>query len=123
MVHKFPDNNIRGLIDLAERIATRIANGMEPGAAVQRTFIESLSVEKSTPSHQPKPDYASARKNTDHESHYEDNREAITRAYMETKGNISKTVELLKERGIRTSRQWLTVYAKLWALPHKQDLK
>jgi DNA-binding NtrC family response regulator len=122
MLHGFSRTNIRGLIDLAERTAARIANGMETEAAVQRTFVETLAIQNPAQGPERVADEASARHNTDHASHYDDHREEITRTYMENKGNILKTVETLKQRGIGTSRQWLAVYAKLWALPHKRDL-
>ncbi len=40
MLDGFKDQNVRGLIDLADRIASCIADGEEPAAAIHRVFSE-----------------------------------------------------------------------------------
>ena len=42
MLHAFPKTNVRGLIDIADRIVSYIAVGAEPKTAINNVFAEQL---------------------------------------------------------------------------------
>ena len=104
----FTIDNVRGL-DLADRLATRIAFGVEKGEAITETFYDRFGGNQVTSRHS-KESVPPPRKN----SSYEQNKEVIIAAYRECGGNITTTVELLRSRGIRCSRRWLAVFADEW---------
>jgi DNA-binding NtrC family response regulator len=105
----FATNNVRGLVDLADRLATRIASGMSPAQAVTDVFGRRFS------------DGPVARRNdTRNEevssSRYESHREVIIAAYRESGMNLTATERLLKARGLRCSRRWLAVFLEKWSI-------
>ncbi|MFH2009337.1 MAG: sigma 54-interacting transcriptional regulator [bacterium] len=105
----FPSDNVRGLVDLADRLATRVAAGTPPDKTVTSVFRERFA------------DGSVARRQTDGDpgaarSFYEQNRDAISAAYHECDGNLSATERLLRSRGIRCTRRWLGVFADRWGL-------
>jgi DNA-binding NtrC family response regulator len=105
----FPSDNVRGLIDLADRIATKIAGGGAAKKTIASIFSDRLgdgAVAKRSPS---SPDEAGS-------DHYESSKDLILAAFRETKGNISATERLLKSRSVRCSRRWLAVYLERWGV-------
>lgn len=114
----FKDENVRGLGDIADRIATRIAAGIESRDALMSVFTEQLGENPVVQRYLEDSASLSLASN----SYYEKNKELMIAALQETRGNVSKTADLLKSRGIRCSRRWLSVYADRWGLK-KSDLK
>ena len=106
----FVADNVRGLIDLADRIVTRIDTGVAPQEAVLTIFADRFS------------DGPVAKRYRERDgegpgsSHYEQNREIIMAVYRECRGNLSATERTLKARGIKCTRRWLGVFAEKWGL-------
>jgi DNA-binding NtrC family response regulator len=111
----FPKDNVRGLVDLADRLATRIAYGIEIKEAITESFYDrfgqTVVTARHTESFAPKPRRNSA---------YEQNKDVIIAAYNECRGNITMTADLLRSRGVRCSRRWLAVFADEWGLRTKK---
>lgn len=97
----FDESNIRGLVDIVDRLTTRIAAGAEPAAAVDSIFGERFLPAEA-----------------EEVSHYERQRELITAVFIGCGHNVSRTVDLLKESGVpwRCSRRHLTDYLARWGL-------
>ncbi len=137
----FKRHNVRGIIDLASRIAARFSRGESPSRAVARAFHESRSPggidhrssvsadtapnrggqhqrHRSTPvlfsGVDPHRDF---RISGDHIKHL------IVDLYFEHEGNIAQVKKLLDEQNIRISRQRLAALAEEWNLPTKRALK
>ncbi len=106
----FADDNIRGLVDLVDRLVTRIKAGTEPAQAVTTVFAERFGggpvAGRQTGTGK---DAASA-------SRYEQNKDIIIAAYRECGGNLSATVRVLRSKGLRCSRRWLAVFTERWGL-------
>jgi len=103
-------DNVRGLVDLADRLATRIATGTEPKQAVNTVFAERfgngpVAKRQSRTSNMP-----------ESSSHYEKNKDLIISIYRECGGNIAATERRLLAQGVTCSRGWLAVYAERWGL-------
>ncbi len=105
-LHDFSGENVRGLVDFANRIASRIAAGSPPQNAVNTIFFERL---RENP-------VIKRRRGELQEtgSHYEDNKQVIIAAYRECQNNISATVNLLESNGLHSCRQRLSIYLKKW---------
>ncbi|MCP4678446.1 MAG: FHA domain-containing protein [Deltaproteobacteria bacterium] len=102
----FAAENIRGLVDLADRIATRITRGTTPLRTIEAVFGGKYGdgpVSK-----------RGAPNKTKGPRHYEDNRDLIIAAYRECNGNLSAAERLLKSRGLSCSRRWLAKYLDKW---------
>jgi len=110
----FPSDNVRGLVDLADRLATRIVTGIDAPEAIVETFSERYGETEMATRYSDIP--PPAKKN----SHYEQNKDIIIDAYRECGGNVSRTVDLLQSRGIRCTKRWLAVYADEWGLREKK---
>lgn len=102
----FVNENVRGLVDLADRLATRIVAGTAPESALRdlfgRRFGEGPVAQRSNRGG-----------NRNSNSRYEQNRDVIIAAYRES-GNLAATERLLKARGLRCSRRWLAVFLEKW---------
>ncbi len=109
MLDGFKENNVRGLIDLADRIATRIEAGTEPKKAVTSIFTEQFSSG-------PVAARQSGAPPSSENSHYDIHKKEIVAAYTECDGNLSATERLLQSQGIKCSRRWLRTYLKRWGL-------
>ena len=48
MLNGLRSDNVRGLIDTADRIATRVVRGREPGQAMDEVFVEKFGTRKKT---------------------------------------------------------------------------
>ncbi len=104
----FADENVRGLVDLADRLATRIVAGAPPDRAVMDLFGRRFG------------QGPVARRNSDEggrggSSRYEQNKDVIIAAFREC-GNLAATERLLKSRGLRCSRRWLAVFLEKWGV-------
>ena len=84
----------------------RISGGTEPARAIELVFGIRFA-DGPVPSRYKGSEEAGA-------AHYEQNKEFIVSAYRECKGNISAVERALKNRGLRCSRRWLTVYLDKW---------
>jgi len=103
----FWTDNVRGLVDLSDRLATRLAAGADGPSAVTSIFQERFG-DGPVARRQAGDSEAASR------SSYERNREAILAAFRECDGNLSATGRLLRDRGVRTSRRWLAVFLERW---------
>jgi DNA-binding NtrC family response regulator len=106
----FPKDNVRGLIDVADRLVTKIRTGTAPKEGLDAVFRERFSDGPISMRHL-KEDHASSES-----SNYEQNKDAIIAAYRECGGNLSAAERLLKQRGISCTRRWLRVFVKKWGL-------
>ncbi len=105
----FESDNVRGLTDLTDRIATRIAVGRAPKEAIVEVLGARLN------------DSPAALRGTGvnedaADSKYDRNKAAIIEAYRVCKGNISLTEARLKTLGISCSRRWLSVFLERWGV-------
>ncbi len=145
----FDDDNVRGLIDLADKLVTYIVSGKSPADAILKVFDDERfgdlydEQEESVrghdtpvaarhlPSQVERPladnsgDGSPARSRASTEgaaSEYELNKDKIVDAYIRSEGNISGTQRLLhEEHKLSLSRRYLTKYARQWKLPHKWE--
>lgn len=102
----FPRDNVRGLLNLSDRIATAVAAGKPARQAFMDVFMERFG--QGAVATRPRPEGPSDR------SRYEQNKAAIIAAYEACDENISETVKELKQTGLRCSRRWLSVYLEKW---------
>lgn len=100
----FAENNVRGLLDLADRIVARIAAGAPPEDAVDSVCKERLAAAAPEPG-------------TD-TSQYERHRELISAVYLGCGKNARKTVELLRDANVpwTISRRHLTLHVEKWGI-------
>lgn len=105
---RFQKENIRGLKDLADRIATRYYICRDPGDAVVHVFTERFR------------DGPVARRRRGDETgetgHYECHKAHIIQVYDQCKHNISKTERRLQSEGIGCSRRWLSKKLREWGV-------
>ncbi len=106
----FENDNVRGLIDLADRLVTRIAAGIAAEEALVTVFSNRFS------NGQVAKRYESEGKDNRSTSHYEQNRDIITAVFLECRGNLSAMERALNERGIKCTRRWLGIFADKWGL-------
>ena len=113
-LEEFERDNIRGLIDVADRILSEVETGAVPNLAVDDVFRERFRsgavaarqmLSSSSPCHSVS-------------SEYEQNKQLIVSIYQRRGGNVSAVARELKELGISCSRRWLTHYIKAWGLRH-----
>jgi hypothetical protein len=104
----FETDNVRGLVDLADRLATRIAAGADASRAVTEVFGKRFGDGPVARRHEKSADDGSSR--------YEANKAVIIDAYRESGENLTATERALKERGIRCSRRWLAVFLERWGV-------
>jgi DNA-binding NtrC family response regulator len=105
----FPTDNVRGLIDVADRIATRVKTHVEPEQALTSVFSERFgngSVAKR---------YINSG-DSDGDSHYQQNKQLIVETYLTCGENLSKTERMLREQGVPATRRWLADYLKRWGV-------
>lgn len=105
----FPRENVRGLVDLADRITTAV-RGSTPapdvlGAVMRERFGASPVWTRENLATSPQAD-----------SHYERYRDIITKIYNEFDGNLSEVERQVRLRGLPCSRRWLRHYSRKWGL-------
>lgn len=114
-LHGFETDNIRGLVDLADRIATRIGRGHPAVRAVPEIMEEQLGpVAKAQTG--AVPSLSPTTLIEESSSHYDTYRLVIEQVYRECRGNLSATERALASRGISSSRRWLRHYLRLWGV-------
>ena len=111
----FETDNVRGLVDVADRLATAVVTGIPPQEAIAQVFSERfgggpLAARQVKDSMAPPPG----------NSVYDQNKEIIVEMYNACHGNISLTTEKLRAAGVRCSRRWLAIYADRWGLRNKE---
>ncbi len=123
----FENDNVRGLIDIADRIATKIAAGTTAHDAVSAVFVERYPTAKKPgiyrtqemyPIPLPAANEATIEETDDAgaSSTYEKFKDVIIATYRDREENISATMRVLNARGIPCSRRWLAVYLQKWGL-------
>ncbi len=117
----FPGSNVRGLVDLADRIATRIKAGAEPSDAIMQIFSKEYSdgpvVQRQGMRFGSRTSYrrisvSAATRTDDGEAE-----ELVGKAYQECGGNVSAIDRSLRERGFRYSRRKLSTVLDRLKLP------
>lgn len=106
----FAHDNVRGLIDLADRISTKIKSGVAPAQAVAAVFSQRFADGPLAKRYQIE-DKAIATN-----SHYQKNKERIIATYTACGGNISETMRRLNSQSIRCSRPWLARFLREWGI-------
>lgn len=112
----FVNDNIRGLIDISDRLTTAISLGRPPADALMSVFTERF---KGGPVAKRAAEDCGEESRADENharSHYEKHKAAIITVFREQRGNISATERVLREKGIRCSRRWLTEFVERWGL-------
>lgn len=115
----FPESNVRGLIDLTDRIAARTASGMPVESAVSSIFAARFAKNQVALRRTGASSLPPKSENTDtaeSNSHYERHRDIILSAYRECEGNVSAAERLLRHQGFRCSRRWLGVFLEKWGI-------
>ena len=105
----FGETNVRGLLDLADRIAARVSTGVEPVEAID-TVLEEIGLCGAGA--------AAGGEGAGGGGQYERYRELIEAVYRGCGRNAKKTVGLLKTSGVpwTVSRRHLNGYIKKWGL-------
>lgn len=111
----FEADNVRGLIDLTDRLVTRIAAGISPADALMTVFSDRFKNGKVAER------YELESKDNRSTSNYEQNREIITAVFLECRGNLSAMERTLHQRGIKCTRRWLGIFADKWGLREPKD--
>lgn len=120
----FQDDNVRGILDLADRLASKIATGTSPREVIATVFTERFgrgpvaerySKERLLTSTEERRGAATMGSDvTESSSHYEAHKDQIVAAYLQSKGNLSATERLLRSRGIRCTRRWIGIFVDKW---------
>lgn len=123
---RFPKDNVRGLIDLSDRLATRMAAGTDIREALSSIFSERFADGKvarryaggviTTPSPGTRPVAEKPTRKRRRSSHYLAHKEIIIAAFRKCQGNLSAAERLLTSQGFRCSRRWLGIYLKEWGV-------
>jgi DNA-binding NtrC family response regulator len=135
----FESNNVRGIVDLVDRLVTGIRFSRDPVETINEIFhkrfadgpvsrsrntigrraASALSTSSSvTVTVGNTSALASAKKDRGAVgvSHYEMNKEQIIKTYAESGGNLTITEALLKEKGLSCSRHWLSIFLDTWGM-------
>ncbi|MCP4679383.1 MAG: FHA domain-containing protein [Deltaproteobacteria bacterium] len=110
MLDGFSDENVRGLLNIADRIVTRLAAGTPPSKAADSVFEERF------PTSSIRKRDGQVIKKDETASHYEQNKSMIIGVFRESGGNVSATERLLRSNGFSCSRRWLRTYLKRWGV-------
>ncbi len=128
MLDGFTGDNVRGLIDIADRIATKVAGNVPPSKAITAVFTDRFAgkTEHDIPTPDKRFDVVPAEAsvydtvdssiNAQTASAYERHKDLIVAVYRDREENISATMRVLNTRGISCSRRWLSVYLKKWGV-------
>ena len=107
MCHGFQEDNVRGLLDIVDRLTTRCRVGVAPRDAVSSVFREVFGTERVGVAVGFKGENTS-------DSHYEAFKEQILKAYHDCNFNISALERHLRNEQVTCSRRWLRHYLKEW---------
>jgi hypothetical protein len=125
MLDGFEETNVRGLMDLADRIATRAATGVPANQVVDDIFKERYGAQYATAA-----DAESAVKNTPTQEmkfSFEippKNLAAVEAAYQKHRGNVSAIERDLRENhGINYSRRTIAKILDMLNLPRDKRTK
>ncbi|MCP4606944.1 MAG: FHA domain-containing protein [Proteobacteria bacterium] len=147
MLYGFPENNVRGLSDLVDRIVTRIQTDIESRTAIREVFSERFPNKAKEHAHSTTGfassyenkivNKRSTRPDTDEiidigieasstssvRSRYEQNKDLILKVYNECGCVINTTCRVLKGMDIKVSPRWLSVFLDKWGvrLQKKRD--
>lgn len=114
--------NIRALLDIADRIVSRLRLGSEPQIALDTVFAEQLGSprQSSEPppfiSEMPPPPLQDSSDALEVEDPYEAYRAEIFAAFWKTNGNISAIARMLQDKGVACSRRRLANCLAKWGL-------
>ncbi len=134
----FEKFNVRGLIDLADKIALTISSDVDPATVITSVFaqrfqrsglLERYQVGAREPTHPTTSDQPTVPAPHDlddqmeappvtpsqqGQSIYEQNKASIIAEYKNREGNVAATERILRSRGIPCSRRWLAIYLQKW---------
>jgi DNA-binding NtrC family response regulator len=114
--------NIRALLDIADRIVSRLCLGSEPQTALDTVFAEQLGSprQSSEPppfiSEMPPPLLQESSDALDAEDPYEPYRADISDIFWKTNGNVSAIARMLQDKGVACSRRRLANCLVKWGL-------
>jgi transcriptional regulator with AAA-type ATPase domain len=118
------EDNVRGLKDIAKRLAAKAAVGKNPGEAVNDVFYDRFSSEIAPLAHRctPQKECENAASSsspgaiTGVSSHYEKYKDLIVETYHDREMRLAPTVRTLKTMGVSCTRQHLSRYLKKWGI-------
>ncbi|MCP4606942.1 MAG: FHA domain-containing protein [Proteobacteria bacterium] len=140
-LHGFGNQNVRGLIDLANRIAAYVVRRFSLNAAISKAFRECNAADYTSEPVGSGGRGHAKRTGTNsqgsgrfvgtvgregqsgHKIRFDDIRRRIVDYYFENDGNIAATKRALDGEGIRISRERLSELAAEWELPDKKTLR
>jgi transcriptional regulator with AAA-type ATPase domain len=130
----FERSNVRGILDLVDRLVSKMVARIDPKTALGLIFQERFGQGKVAQRHakspgprskspsDPAPDLEATSPMSsipavdENVSHYEVYKEHIESAYRQCNGNLTATERMLRASGIRCTRRWLGIYTKKWGL-------
>ena len=119
----FRSDNVRGIIDLADRIATKITTDTSPSEAIHQVFasrFDKAPASRNRPAAPIVPNNSildsSVYESSPGISAYEQNKTLIISTYKDREENISATMRVLRAHGISCSRRWLAAYLEKWGV-------
>ncbi len=123
----FPKDNVRGIVDVADKLATHIAAGIDPVEALANVFFERFSDGPVARRHGrsaldkfPAVSEQDPEEELESLSHYEKNKKLIIQIIKECSGNILAAKRELQARGINCSDRWLRTYCDKWGVPRQR---
>ncbi len=139
----FEMDNVRGLVDLTDKIVTAIKAGAKPDLAVAQVFaerVEDKSLAKrgdvfhvraddddfDTKVQRAMDTYPNMNKSISSDpeySEYNKNKNLIIDVFHKCHGNIAATARCLQAEGIRCSERWLSEYLDRWGIRPKKNKK
>ncbi len=110
-----PMKNVRGLVDICDRLVTDILTGVEPKSALDKLFRDEFedafgSRRKEKPA-SPGP-----------ASRYEANKSLIIDTFTECDENLTATEKALKKKGFKCTRRWLSEFLDKWNVRMKTKI-
>lgn len=134
----FEDDNVRGMILVADTVASYIAAGIPPEKALAKVFLDrfkdnpvvrrskgeigNVSGKDSTTTSSDRDTFGAESAPIDFVelSHYEQYKPLVLSAFKQAKGNVSATKRILNAKGIHCSRRWLDIYLDRWGVERRR---